>query len=104
MQEGAGRASDGGQVGWGIYGRVVVCVESVGGVVALEGGCGEVVCQDISWCPLYFGIVGVSSVGFMDIENVGGDVLVIIKDLSQVGVLRGVRVSGIGLEMLPCGG
>jgi len=63
-----------------------------------------VVCQDIGRGPLYFGIVGVSSVGFMDVEDVGGYVLVIIEDLGQVGVLGRVGVGGIGLELLPSAG
>ena len=62
------------------------------------------VCQDIGWGPLYFGIVGVYSGGFMNVENTGGYILVIIEDLGQVGVLGRVGVGGIGLELLPSAG
>ena len=62
------------------------------------------VCQDIGWGPFYFGIVGVSSGGFMNVENIGGYILVIIEDLGQVWVLGRVGVGGIGLELLPSAG
>jgi hypothetical protein len=40
----------------------------------------------------------------MNVENIGGYILVIIEDLGQVGVLGRVGVGGIGLELLPSAG
>ena len=67
---------------WSIWGRVGVGMESVSWIITLKGGCGEVVGQDICGGPFYLGIVGVSSVSFMDMEDFSGGILVIIKDLS----------------------
>lgn len=59
------------------------------------------VCKDVGRGPLYFCIVGGYPLGLFDVEDFGGDVLIIIKCLCQVGVLGGGGVGGIRLEFLP---
>jgi len=83
---------------------VGVGVKDLGVGISHGGDGGEVMGKNVGGAPFYFGIIGTLFGGLGNLKDFGGDVLVIIKSLVEVGVLGGGGCGGVFLESLPSGG